>query len=419
MEDITSLLLFYLPLGVVGLWRWGTWLMRRTIGWFYRQDRHNYADRVSVVTPVYKEDPAVFRMALESWKANNPAEIIAVIDYVDEDCIREFQLFSRDYADARLIVTEKPGKRPALADGTRATTGEIIALVDSDTVWSASVLSEALRPFADSAVGGVATRQNVLNPKSIAQNIFDIQLDLRFYDDMMPAAVMGDAFTVLSGRTVFYRRQAIMPLLDDLVNEKFWGRQCIGGDDKRLTYLIESAGWKTRYQHTAQVYTPGAPDIATLFKQRTRWARNTWRADLRAMWQGWVWKHKFLSFVLVDRIISNFTLLLSLSYFLVSLVFQLWLPAGVLVLWWLVSRGVRISPNLLRRPSNIRLIPVYVVTNFAMAIVRIYALLTLNRQDWLTRGASRRTANFGLVLARVGTACILALLVLAVYYYRF
>ena len=131
-----------------------------------------------------------------------------------------------------------------------------------------------------------------------------------------------------------------------------------------------------------------------------------------------MWKHKFLSFVLIDRIISNFTLLLSLSYFLVSLVFQLWLPAGVLVLWWLVSRGVRISPNLLRRPSNIILIPVYVVTNFAMAIVRIYALLTLNRQDWLTRGASRRTANFGLVLARIGTACILALLALGVYYYR-
>ena len=419
MEDITSLLLFYLPLGVVGLWRWGTWLVRRGIGWFYRPDMHNYTSTVSVVTPVYNEDPAVFRMALESWKANNPAEIIAAIDSTDKDCVREFESFSQDFTGARLIVTEKPGKRPALADGTRAAFGEIIALVDSDTVWSVSVLQEGLRPFADPAVGGVATRQNVLNPRSIAQNIFDIQLDLRFYDDMMPAAVVGDAFTVLSGRTALYRRQAILPLLDDLVNEKFWGKQCVGGDDKRLTYLVESAGWKSRYQHTAQVYTPGAPDMATLFRQRLRWGRNTWRADLRAMWQGWVWKHKFLSFVLIDRIVSNLTLLLSLSYFLVSLAFRLWLPAGVLVLWWLASRGVRISPNLLRHPANIRLIPVYVVTNFAMAIVRIYALLTLNRQDWLTRGSRRRTADFGLALARVGTACILALLVLAVYYYRF
>ena len=109
-------------------------------------------------------------------------------------------------------------------------------------------------------------------------------------------------------------------------------------------------------------------------------------------------------------IISNFTLLLSLSYFLVSLIFQLWLPAGVLVLWWLVSRGVRISPNLLKHPLNIRLIPVYVATNFAMAIMRIYALLTLNRQDWLTRGARKRTTSLGLVVARVGTVCIMAYL---------
>ncbi|MDP3879873.1 MAG: glycosyltransferase [Dehalococcoidales bacterium] len=419
MEDITSLLLFYLPLGLVGLWRWGTWMTRRAIGWFYRRDNHSYSATVSVVTPVYAEKPAVFRMALESWKANNPAEIIAVIDHTDKDCIQEFQSFSQEFAGARLIITEKPGKRPALADGIRAASGEIVALVDSDTIWSTSVLEEGLRPFADPAVGGVATRQNVLDPRSIAQNIFDIQLDLRFYDDMMPAAVMGDAFTVLSGRTAFYRRQAVLPMLDDLVNEKFWGKQCIGGDDKRLTYLTEAAGWKTRYQHTAQVYTPGAPDIATLFKQRTRWARNTWRADLRAMWQGWIWKHKFLSFILIDRIISNFTLLLSLSYFFVSLFFQLWLPAAILVAWWMVSRGVRISPNLLRRPSNIRLIPVYVATNFAMAIVRIYALLTLNRQDWMTRGARKRAGNFGLVLARVGTACILALLMLGVYFYRF
>ncbi|MBI2850777.1 MAG: glycosyltransferase [Chloroflexi bacterium] len=419
MEDITSLLLFYLPLGVVGVWRWSSWLVRRAIGWFYRPDRHNYLSTVSVITPVYNEDPAVFRMALESWKANSPDEIIAVIDHTDKNCIQEFQSFSRDFPAARLIVTETPGKRPALADGVRAASGEIVALVDSDTVWSDSVLKEALKPFADQRVAGVATRQNVLNPKSVAQNIFDIQLDLRFSDDMMPAAVMGNAFTVLSGRTALYRRPVILPMLDDLVNEKFWGKQCIGGDDKRLTYLVEAAGWKTAYQHTAQVYTPGSPDLATLFKQRTRWARNTWRADLRAIWQGWVWRRKFLSFILVDRIISNLTLLLSLSYFFVSLYLRLWIPVGILVAWWLVSRGIRITPNLARRPGNIRLIPVYIVTNFGMAIVRLYALLTLNRQDWLTRGARKRDANFGLVLARIGTAGILALIILAVYLYRF
>lgn len=419
MPDLTSLLLFYLPLGVVGIWRWGSWLVKRIIGLFYRPATGAYWTTVSVVTPVYQENPRVFRQALDSWKASQPAEIIAIIDYTDKECIKVFEDFSRGFPGARSIVTEKPGKRTALADGIRASSGEIVALVDSDVVWGEDLLIEALRPFSDPSVGGVTTRQNVLDPKTFAQNIFDIQLDLRYFDDVIPSAVAAGVFTCLSGRTALYRREAVLPLLDDMVNETFWGKQCIGGDDKRLTYLVEAAGWKASYQHLARVYTTGASDMTTLVKQRTRWARNSWRADLRAMWQGWVWKHPFLGFLLIDRTISNFTLLVSLAYFSVSLILQLWIPAAVLAVWWLFSRALRLIPNLIRRPANARIIPVYILVNFVMAIVRIYALLTLNRQDWLTRGARRQPENFGLLLARIGTSLIIIGLGVAVYFYRF
>lgn len=419
MENVSSLLLFYLPLGIVGLWRWGTWLAKKVISWFYHPSGQSYQATVSVIIPVYNEDPALFRRALISWMANGPHEIIAVIDSTDSKCIKEFQDFSGQFDRARLMITEKPGKRAALADGIKAASGDIVALVDSDTVWEPDLLQEALRPFADPQVGGVGTRQNALDPKTLSQNIFDIQLDLRFYDDMMPSAVAGDVFTCLSGRTALYRRKAVLPLVDDMVNETFWGRPCIGGDDKRLTYLVEAAGWKARYQHTAQVYTPGAASLSTLFKQRTRWARNTWRADLRALWQGWIWKHRFLSFILIDRIISNFTLLLSMVYFITSLLLQLWIPAAMLFAWWMFSRGIRLTPHLARRPGNVKLVPVYVFTSFAMAIVRLYALFTMNRQDWLTRGAAqRREGQIGLALARAATFAIIVLLAAAVYYSR-
>ena len=421
MDEYLQLLAFYLPLGVIGFWRWGTWLVRRLVSLFYKPSNDAYQATVSVVTPVYNEDPEVFRQALASWRANNPLEIIAVIDHTDEKCIREFEKFSYQFKQAKLIVTEKPGKRPALADGIRVASGEIIALVDSDAFWRRAMLREALRPFADPKVGGTAVRQNVLNPQALAQNIFDIQLDLRFFDEIMALNTAGNALTCFSGRTAFYRRKALLPLVNDMVNETFWGKQCIGGDDKRLTYLIEAAGWKGRYQHTGYVYTPGAANLSTLFKQRTRWARNTWRADLRALWEGWVWKHPFLAFVLVDRLVSPLALLLSLMYFIVSLIFQLWIPAAILFVWWFFSRGVRIIPNLQRHPHNIRLVPAYVFANFAMAIVKIYGLLTLNRQDWITRrGAERapKSGGFYLVLARIATLAILAGLAAAVAYSR-
>lgn len=421
MDDYLQLLTFYLPLGIIGFWRWGTWLVRKLVSTFYKPGRQAYQASVSVVTPVYNEDPEVFRQALASWRANRPLEIIAVIDYTDKRCIEEFEEFSHQFDQAKLIVTEKPGKRPALADGIRAAEGEIIALVDSDVVWSKSVLIEALRPFADPKVGGTAVRQNILKPQTLAQNIFDIQLDLRFFDEVIPLNAAGNFLTCFSGRTAFYRRKALLPVVDDMVNETFWGKQCIGGDDKRLTYLIEADGWKGRYQHAARVYTPGAANLSTLFKQRTRWSRNTWRADLRALWQGWVWKHPFLTFVLVDRLISPFTLSLSWIYFVLSLVFHLWIPAAILFVWWFLSRSIRTLPNWLRRRRNLRFVPAYVFANFTMAIIKIYALLTLNRQDWITRRGAERApqpSNFRLTLAKIGTGAILASLAIAVAYYK-
>jgi len=293
--------------------------------------------------------------------------------------------------------------------------------VDSDTIWDKSLLDKALSPFSDPEVGGVTTRQNILKPKTIAQRIFDIQLDLRCLDEMPFVAAKSDVLTCLSGRTALYRSEAILPFVDDLVNETFWGKPCIGGDDKRLTYLIESAGWKARYQSSAQVYTPGATKLSTLFKQRTRWSRNTWRADLRALWQGWVWKHPFLAFHLIDRIICPFTLSLSLTYLLVSLFLKMWLPVAILLGWYVISRGVKILPHLLRRPADIALLPTYVLVNFATAIIRIYGLLTLNRQDWITRRDTHRAPRTGtphLILARIGTLVIIITLAVIVVYSR-
>ncbi len=417
-SDLFDLLKFFVPLGIVGLWRWGAWAGKKIVSAFYRPVRGEFSAPVSAVTPVYNEDPQVFRAALDSWKANGPSEIIAVIDSTDKNCIQVFEEFRRGFPTARMIITETPGKREALAEGIKASTAEIIALVDSDTVWSPTLLRDALPPFANQRVGGVGTRQVVLKPTTIAQRIFDIQLDLRYHDDMMPSGAAGAAFSCLSGRTAIYRRAALLPFLEDLVNETFWGKKCVGGDDKRLTYLIERAGWEARYQHHAVVYTRGFRDVKTLFKQRIRWSRNSWRADLRALWQGWVWKHPFLAFLLVDRAISNFTLLVSFSFFAVSIALGLWVPAALLAAWWLFSRGIRLLPNLTRSPSNIWMVPIYIPVNFAQAILRIYALLSMNQQGWLTRGAKKRRTGISLWLAGMGTFAIVFFMAWLVYQSR-
>jgi len=113
MNDYLAILIFYFPLGVIGAWRWGVWLFRRLVTLFYRPVSNPYNAPVSVITPVYNENPEVFRQALESWQVNNPQEIIAVIDYTDTRCIQEFKGFAEQYPEAKLIITQTPGKRPA------------------------------------------------------------------------------------------------------------------------------------------------------------------------------------------------------------------------------------------------------------------------------------------------------------------
>jgi hyaluronan synthase len=133
------------------------------------------------------------------------------------------------------------------------------------------------------------------------------------------------------------------------------------------------------------VWSTFPQDGRTFFKQRLRWARNTWRSDLRALGRGWVFRYPFLAFTMVDKAVSSFTLLVSPTYMTLALIRAKWMMALILACWWLVSRSVRMLPHLRRRPSSIPIVPLYILLSFAMAALKIYALATIRTQEWMTR----------------------------------
>ncbi|MDO8497323.1 MAG: glycosyltransferase, partial [bacterium] len=412
---------FILPLGLIGIWRWASWTLKEIVALNYKPKTNSYKANVSIVTPVYNENPVIFSLALESWKKNNPQEIIAVIDYTDKPCIEIFKCFAASNKKAHLIVTKIPGKRPALADGIKKAKSEIVALVDSDTLWADDVIKNGLPPFIDPKMAGVATYQNVLDPKTMAQKIFDTQLDLRYCDDYPFLAVAGDALVCLSGRTAFYRRKVILPMLPDLVNETFLGKPVISGDDKRLTYLVLAAGWKTAYQNNSQVYTPGMADLGSYLNQRLRWTRNALRADLRAIKEGWTWKHPGLAFFQVDKLFQALAVIFSPIYFFISIVTGLWPIAIIIAIWWCVSRSIKLAPHLKRRPQDVTLLPAFILYSFLTGVVKIYAFFTLNTQGWITRWDSARLSNLkfiGRLPGYLATALAIIILTAGVYLYK-
>jgi cellulose synthase/poly-beta-1,6-N-acetylglucosamine synthase-like glycosyltransferase len=368
------------PLGVLGLVRWTFWLIRRIPAVLYQPVEGSHRAPLGIVVPVYQEDPAVFAAAIESWLANGVDEIILVIDSSDATC----HAIAARYP-VTVVITDVPGKRDALRKGWNAASTELVALVDSDTVWARGVAAEVCKPFADPQVGGVGTRQSVYEGRGFLARITDMFLDHRYFDENASQSYLGRAVSCLSGRTAVYRRALLCEIEDEFMDEMFWGVPCLSGDDKRLTTLILERGHLTVMQRTAQVWSTFPSTWKIFFKQRLRWARNTWRSDLRALSKPWVYRHPFLAFTMVDKAISAFTLLVGPAFMIYSLIAANWAFAIVLALWWQISRSAKLLPHLRRRPSSFFFIPGYVAVSWVMALIKLHALFTIRKQRWLTR----------------------------------
>ena len=375
-------LLIYIPLGALGFARWLSWLVRQIPATLYRPVANDHRLPLTIVVPVYQEDPLVFADALRSWVANDVDEIICVIDETDGRLARIAAAHSR----VTVIITDVPGKRDALRVGWEAARTPLVALVDSDTIWAADVAEHVCMPFADQRVGGVTARQNVSDPRTIWQHLNDMYLDYRYSHELPSQSEAGRSLSCLSGRTAVYRRDLLLVISERFMNERFWGVPCLSGDDKRLSMLLLEDGHQTVLQRTARVWSQFPSDAGTFFKQRLRWSRNTWRSDLRSLTSRWVWRHPFLAYWMIDKALGGFTLLAAPVFMIVALVQTHFLMAGILGAWWLFSRSAKMLFHLERRPVHlVTMMPVYIVMSFAMSAVKLFALCTIRQQRWLTR----------------------------------
>ena len=377
----------YFPLALIGTWRWAVWIFKRMCAQLYIPIEPDPScssnSSLSIITPVYNENPKMFKTALESWHFNKPDEIIAVIDQTDIHCIEAFKIFSRNKASARLIITSKPGKRPALADGILEAKGKIVALVDSDTIWASGIKGRILAPFKDPRIGGVTMRNHPIECNSLWQKMTDIFWDMRNFQDLPSQTAMGSMLSCLTGRSSLYRRELILPILDEFLNEILLGLKKESGEDKCLTRLIQREGWRTYYQGNAEVYSSASADFKTFWRQRLRWTRNSHNSDLISLWEGWVWRHPFLAFYMVDRFIATFTLFLGPIFLGIALYLNQWFIALSIICLWLLGRGIKIIPHFKRKPKDILILPLYIGVNFLIALAKLYALVTIREQVWI------------------------------------
>ena len=376
-----------MPLGVAGILVWSIWRGRAVLSRFARPVVNDYRTSVSVVVPAYREDPAIFMQCLQTWLEQEPMEIIVVPDVDDVDV--QHRLEALHDPRVRTLVIKHQGKRSALGVGIRAARGELVVLVDSDTRWQRGLLDAVQMPFADPMVGGVGTQQNVYQrTSSVWRRIADWLVNLRYYD-YVPAMGRKGGVACLSGRTAAYRRSAVLEVLENLENEFFLGRRCIAGDDGRLTWLILASGYKTVHQSSARAESMFPASLRGFMKQRIRWSRNSYRCYLTALYKGWLWRTPLITKVTVLQILlTPATMGMAMGYLLFSRLELTTRGITLVAIWLLTGRAIRGYSHLRRHPQEIVLLPLLALVVVFIALpIKLYALVTMNRQGWLTRTA--------------------------------
>jgi hyaluronan synthase len=350
----------------------------------------------TVIVPVFQEPEPLFRRVLDAVCANDPTEIVAVVDGGDP----HVAAVAAQYCD-RVVRIPKLGKRAALAAGLAACApgSDVVVVVDSDTVWEHGTLRELLRPFADPRVGGVTPRQAIFDARENAvRRLADWIEDIR-YHLVVPAQSAFGQVGCLAGRTIAYRRCAFEPAVARLVDQRVLGVPQTVGDDRVLTNELLRGGWRTVYQSTARVTTDAPSDWPTFWRQQLRWGRSSQRETVLSL--RWLWRRPVALACFATDIATPFALYAVFALAVAhaargggpgtpgwSLAVEL--PLGYLGM--VASIGLRQVGHFRRRPADVRRLPLFVLQlTFVMVPLRILAFATMLHQGWTSRPAAPLT----------------------------
>ncbi|WP_051580710.1 glycosyltransferase [Pseudonocardia acaciae] len=376
----------FIPVGIIGALSWGIWVFRKLMSLFYRPIINDYRTTTSLVVPSFREDPDILLECLQTWLAQNPTEIIIVLDLEDTEAQR--RLLALNNPRLNVIMFAHEGKRSALGVGIKQAKHNILVLTDSDTRWQPGLLAAVQMPFVDPTVGGVGTRQNVYLPySSVWRRVADWIIDLR-YMDYVPATSRKGGVVCLSGRTAAYRRAAVIPVLENLEYEYFFNKKCIAGDDGRLTWLVLAQGYKTVHQDTARALSMFPTNFKSFVKQRIRWSRNSYRCYLTCIYKGWLWRVPFISQLTVFQILFTPVTMFAAVYYVASSWFspQRYVALTLGLSWMFLGRAIRSISHLRSRPADLLLLPlVTLVIAFVALPIKTIAFFTMNKQGWMTR----------------------------------
>jgi cellulose synthase/poly-beta-1,6-N-acetylglucosamine synthase-like glycosyltransferase/peptidoglycan/xylan/chitin deacetylase (PgdA/CDA1 family) len=238
-----------------------------------RRRRMAYLGPVTVIVPAYNES-ANIAATVRSLVANDypHVDVIVVDDGSTDDTARVVARLN--LPRVRVIRQLNAGKPGALNTGIAHARGDLLVLVDGDTVFEPDAIGRLVQGFIDPDVGAisgntkVANRHGLLGRWQHLEYVMGFNLDRRMFE-------VAECMPTVPGAIGAFRRHALAD---------------VGGvptvtlaEDTDLTMAIIRAGWQVTYEESAIAWTEAPSSLRQLWRQRYRWCYGTMQA---------MWKHR-------------------------------------------------------------------------------------------------------------------------------
>jgi len=237
----------------------------------------NYLPTVSVIVPAYNEELGI-AAAIRSLAASDyPFLEVVVVDDGSTDRTVE-TVTALELPGVRVIRQANGGKPIALNTGIANSTGEVLVLMDGDTVFEPRTIRTLVRQLANPAVGAVSGNTKVGNRRGLIgrwqhiEYVIGFNLDRRMFDVLQ-------CMPTIPGAIGAFRREVL---------------EQVGGvstdtlaEDTDLTMAVCRAGWRVVYEPESVAWTEAPASLGQLWRQRYRWCFGTMQA---------MWKHRHAMF---------------------------------------------------------------------------------------------------------------------------
>ena len=228
---------------------------------------------VSIIIPCLNEEETIYQ-CLETLYGTYPYLQLIVVDDGSKDSTFDLaNKFAQEHPDVIVLArTRGGGKSTAQNFAFPYVTGDIVAVVDSDTTFGKDAIYHLVQPFRDPEVGGTSGNILVRNPNDSLCTMFQAY-------EYLISILVGRVFSsrtgmlsIVSGAFGAFRRE---------IFTKGYGMDVGPSEDSDITIRARKMGYKIVFVPEAECFTDVPVSWKSLWNQRLRWDMGIVRIHLR------------------------------------------------------------------------------------------------------------------------------------------